>query len=102
MITVPPTRRPSYTPLAPAELTEALAALPGWHGDTGRIARTVQPRDIWTLLERVADAEAELDHHTLVDLERGTVTFVLWTHTCDAVTDADLELARRISEVVDR
>jgi 4a-hydroxytetrahydrobiopterin dehydratase len=101
MITARPVLRPSYDPLTPAELTETLKSLPGWDGDTHRIQRTVQPADLWALLERVADAEAELDHHTVVDLERGTLTFVLWTHARDAVTDADLELARRIDEVVD-
>lgn len=101
MITVPPTRRPTCTPLGPSALTDALAQLPGWRGDVSRILRTVRPGDLWALLERVADAEAELDHHTVVDLEAGTVTFALWTHVCDAVTDADLELARRINAVVD-
>lgn len=88
-------------PLAPEQLSAALHDLPGWHGDTRRIARTVEPHDVWTLLERVAAAEADLDHHTVVDLDAGTVTFAVWTHVCDAVTAADLELARRIDAVVD-
>jgi pterin-4a-carbinolamine dehydratase len=100
VITVP-TRRPSYEPLDDAALAEALALLPGWHGDTSRIMRTVQPADLWTLLERIADAEAELDHHTVVDLERGTATFVVWSHVCDAVTDADITLAQRINDAID-
>lgn len=100
MITLPANLRPSSTALEPAELALALTELPGWHGDTARIALTVRPPDLWTLLERVADAEAELDHHTVVDLDAGTVTFALWTHVSDAVTEADLLLARRISDVV--
>ena len=94
-------RRPSYRPVPADQLANALTELPHWHGDTSRISRTVQPEDLWRLLEKVADAEAELDHHTVVDLERGTVTFALWTHTCDVVTDADLELARLIDLAVD-
>ncbi|HWH28477.1 MAG TPA: 4a-hydroxytetrahydrobiopterin dehydratase [Mycobacteriales bacterium] len=90
-----------YDPLPPDVLAAALRELPGWHGDTRRIARTVEPDDMWTLLERVAAAEADLDHHTVVDLDAGTVTFAVWTHVCDAVTAADLELARRIDAVVD-
>jgi 4a-hydroxytetrahydrobiopterin dehydratase len=100
VIALQPDRRPSYTPLSPPELSTELAHLPGWHGDTTRIERTVQPGDMWELLERVADAEAELDHHTIVDLERGTVTFLLWTHAREAVTDADVALARRINDVL--
>jgi 4a-hydroxytetrahydrobiopterin dehydratase len=101
MDTLARSRRPSYRPVPADQLAHALTEMPGWRGDVHRIQRTVQPADLWALLERVADAEAELDHHTVVDLERGTLTFVLWTHARDAVTDADLELARRIDEVVD-
>jgi len=90
-----------YEVLSDDELARALADLPGWHGDTSRITRTVAPQDLWALLERVAAAEAELDHHTVVDLDRGTVTFTLWTHVRDAVTAADVALARRINAVVD-
>ena len=100
MITLSTTPRPSSVALTPPELEHALIELPGWHGDTARITLTVRPPDLWTLLERVADAEAELDHHTVVDLDAGTVTFALWTHVSDAVTAADLELARRISAAV--
>jgi 4a-hydroxytetrahydrobiopterin dehydratase len=93
-----PTR--DYRVLTPAELDAALAMLPGWHGDTRRIARTVVPRDLWALLEQVAAAEADLDHHTVVDLDAGTVTFAVWTHARDAVTPADLELAQRIDGLI--
>ena len=102
MLTARPVLRPSYEPLTPEQLDDALKSLPGWDGDTACITRTMQPDDLWALLQRVADAEAELDHHTVVDLERGTVTFALWTHVRDAVTDADVALARRINEVVGR
>ena len=91
----------SYTPLDAEEVDRALQGLPGWHGDTRRLARRVAPDDLWSLLERVAAAEADLDHHTVVDLDRGTVTFLVWTHARDAVTHADLDLAARINEIVD-
>ena len=90
-----------YQPLAADELAHALHDMPDWHGDTRRISRTVVPKDLWGLLERVAAAEADLDHHTVVDLDTGRVTFVVWTHARDCVTVADLELARRIDEVVE-
>ena len=89
-----------YEVLSDDELARALADLPGWHGDASRITRTVAPQDLWALLERVAAAEAQLDHHTVVDLDRGTVTFTLWTHVRDAVTVADVALARRINAAV--
>jgi 4a-hydroxytetrahydrobiopterin dehydratase len=89
-----------YAVLTPDELASVLASLDGWHGDTRRIARTVAPDDLWQLLERVALAEADLDHHTVVDLDAGTVTFAVWTHVRDAVTWADIELARRLDAVI--
>lgn len=100
MITAPPSRRPSYHPLPADDVARALVDLPHWRGDTSRLVRTVQPADLWTLLEQVADVEAELDHHTVVDLEAGTVTFTLWSHVCDAVTEVDVELARRLDAVL--
>ncbi len=89
-----------YTPLSAEEVAAALRDLPGWHGDTHCLYREVAPADLWGLLERVAAAEADLDHHTVVDLDAGTVTFELWTHARRAVTAADIALAHRIQEVV--
>jgi 4a-hydroxytetrahydrobiopterin dehydratase len=100
--TAVPSPRRRYAALTPEQLHAELAGLPGWHGDTRRIARTVRPSDLWTLLERVASAEAACDHHTVVDLDAGTVTFALWTHVRDAVTAADVELARRLNEVLEQ
>ena len=89
-----------YAPLAPETLAAALRELPGWRCEHGvRLVRSVLPRDLWALLERVVAVEDELDHHTEVTLDAGTVTFTLWTHVRDAVTAADLELARRLDAV---
>lgn len=95
-----PSSRLSDAPLTDEQLQAALADLPGWCGSTSRLTRTVVPTDLWALLERVAAVEQVLDHHTVVDLDAGAVTFAVWTHTRDAVTPADLELARRIDRVV--
>lgn len=92
---------PSYAPLDSEQVARALQGLPGWHGDTRRLTRKVAPDDLWGLLERVAAAEADLDHHTVVDLDRGTVTFLVWTHVRDAVTQADVELAAAINGIVE-
>jgi 4a-hydroxytetrahydrobiopterin dehydratase len=88
-----------YTPLTRDALAGALRELPGWRCDGSRLMRTLAPRDLWTLLERVVDVEEELDHHAEVTLDRGTVTFTLWTHVRDAVTAADVELAQRLDAV---
>jgi pterin-4a-carbinolamine dehydratase len=36
-----------------------------------------------------------------VEEQQGTVTFEVWTHSLDRVTDMDHEFARRINEAVD-
>jgi len=91
-----------YAPLGLDALASSLRELPRWHCEGGtRLVRTVVPDDLWTLLQKVVDVEADLDHHTEVTLEDGTVTFTLWTHVRDAVTAADVELARRIDQLAD-
>ena len=93
-------RTARYVPLGADALAAGLRELPGWRClDGRRLVRTVLPDDLWTLLERVVAVEEELDHHTEVTLDSGAVTFTLWTHVRDAVTAADLELARRLDAV---
>ena len=89
-----------YAPLSTSELETALAGLDGWTGDTTRICRRVRPTDLWALLERVAEVESAIDHHTVVDLDAGSVTFTLWSHVAGVVTAADVELARRLDAVL--
>lgn len=88
-----------YSPLSREAVAGALAELPGWRCVEDRLVRTVRPRDVWALLERVVEVEEELDHHTDVTLDAGAVTFTLWTHVRNAVTLADLELARRLDSI---
>ena len=49
-----------------------------------------------------AEVETELDHHTEVSLDAGTLTVALWTHVRNAVTAADIELARRLDVLLAR
>ncbi|NYH77824.1 pterin-4a-carbinolamine dehydratase/uncharacterized protein (DUF2267 family) [Actinopolyspora biskrensis] len=90
-------------PLEADELERALTGLDDWAGDTGRITRTVVlPSDRWPpLLRRVEAVQQELSHHAKVD--RGSnddLTFSVRTRSVEAVTELDLELARRIDEAV--
>lgn len=91
-----------YSPLPVEALAEALRDLPGWGLDGIHLVRTVRPTDLWRLLEQVCELERELDHHTEVTLDAGTVTFALWTHVRNAVTAADVELARRLETLLER
>lgn len=89
-----------YSPLPVEALAGALRDLPGWGLDGFRLVRTVRPADLWALLEQVCEVERELDHHTEVTLDGGAVTFALWTHVRNAVTAADVELARRLDPLL--
>jgi 4a-hydroxytetrahydrobiopterin dehydratase len=96
------TTRPSggYAVLSADELAKALPSLPGWRFDGGRLLRTVEGAEVWTLLERVSEVERELDHHSVVTLERGRLTFSVWTHVRPGLTAVDLALARRIDQLL--
>jgi pterin-4a-carbinolamine dehydratase len=89
-----------YDPLTPAQLEGALAALPQWRCDGSRLIRRMVPGDLWGLLADVVALEEELDHHTVVDLDDGTVVFTVWTHVRGAVTMADVELADRLEALL--
>ena len=84
-------------------LREALAGLDGWVGDAGRISRTVElssfPAAI-AVVDRVAGAAEEMNHHPDIDIRWRTLTFTCWTHVVGGVTTYDVELARRIDEIV--
>jgi 4a-hydroxytetrahydrobiopterin dehydratase len=55
--------------------------------------------DLIVEVGREADAA---DHHPDVDLRFGTVTFHLTTHDTGGLTQRDIDLARRISEIARR
>jgi 4a-hydroxytetrahydrobiopterin dehydratase len=84
-------------------LTEALATLDGWSGDTRALTRTVElasfPAAI-AAVDRVAEVAEELDHHPDIDIRWRTLTFRLSTHSAGGVTQRDIELARRIDAIV--
>lgn len=82
---------------------DELAALADWTGDPTRISRTVQldsfPEAI-TVVDRVAEVAEERDHHPDIDIRWRTVTFHCTTHSAGGVTRRDIDLARRIDEIV--
>jgi 4a-hydroxytetrahydrobiopterin dehydratase len=89
--------------LDPEEVRSALAARPGWSGDTSAISRTVAlpsfPEAI-AAVDRIAVVAEELDHHPDMDIRWRNVTFHCATHSAGGVTARDLDLAARIDEIV--
>ena len=90
--------------LSAAEVAAALAGLPSWSGDENGIARSIRATSFTAAVERLLDiaVEAEeMDHHPDVDLRYRTLHLMLVSHSAGGVTELDLELARRIDELVD-
>ncbi|MEE6257176.1 4a-hydroxytetrahydrobiopterin dehydratase [Plantactinospora sonchi] len=80
-----------------------LGGLDGWSGDPACIGRSVELpgfRDAIAVVDRVAVVAEELDHHPDIDIRWRTVTFRCVTHSVGGVTRRDIELARRIDEIV--
>ncbi|MGX2995826.1 4a-hydroxytetrahydrobiopterin dehydratase [Streptomyces sp. JNUCC 64] len=92
-------------PLTPAELDEALAALPHWSVRDGGLTAsfTADRADLPALYAAVAAVEDQLDHHAAVRVLYATIGFALSTHDAGgAITAKDVALAARISELADR
>ena|SRR5689334_19423761 len=90
--------------LSSDEVATALAHLAGWAGDTTRIERSVQAPgflDGIRLVDAVAAAAEEADHHPDIDIRWRTVTFRLSTHSAGGVTDKDITLARQINALAE-
>jgi 4a-hydroxytetrahydrobiopterin dehydratase len=89
--------------LSADEIAAALPELDGWSGTGSVITRTVElpsfPAAI-AVVDKVAVVAEELDHHPDIDIRWRTLTFACATHSAGGVTGRDLDLARRIDELV--
>jgi uncharacterized protein (DUF2267 family)/pterin-4a-carbinolamine dehydratase len=94
---------PGPSDLSADEVATALASLPGWSGDVRGLERTVvlPPGIGQELRDRITRVEQALNHHAVVEEREDGTAFRVWTHARGVVTDLDVELARRISDVID-
>jgi 4a-hydroxytetrahydrobiopterin dehydratase len=85
------------------QLDEALRAeLSGWQIEDGALVRSVQASTFLAgirLVDAVAIAAEERDHHPDIDIRWTTVTFRLSTHSAGGLTSKDLELAGEIDRL---
>jgi 4a-hydroxytetrahydrobiopterin dehydratase len=89
--------------LSTAGIAAHLAELDGWSGDSAGITRTAKlPTFLAAIkvVDRVAAVAEEMDHHPDIDIRWRTLTFVCATHSAGGVTMKDIDLARRIDEIV--
>ena len=81
----------------------ALSGLDGWTGGPDGITRTAElpsfPAAI-AVVDRVAQAAEEADHHPDIDIRWRTLTFRCSTHSAGGVTELDVLLAAAISEEI--
>ena len=91
-----------YTDVTAAEFTD-LDGFDDWRFVLGAIRARFRLPSFpagGALVAKIADAAEDADHHPDVDLHYpGVVQVVLTTHAAGGVTDADVDLARTISEL---
>ena len=75
---------------------------PGWEEVDGALQREFRFRDFAEALafvNRVGEAADAADHHPDVTIHWNRVTLRWWTHTKQAITERDVEMARRTNEL---
>jgi len=89
-----------------AALASLLASGTGWSRDGGTLTRTFTFKGFkgaMAFVNRIAEAANAADHHPDIHLEKyKTVRIVLTTHVAHGLTDADVDLARRIDQAQDK
>jgi pterin-4a-carbinolamine dehydratase len=96
-----PTEQPP--PLTDAELRDALARLPLWHGDRHALLRTIElpPGNLDRVLQRVARLRQEVGRAPHIGRQTPrTANLVVRTTSVDAVTRLDVELAHRVDAAI--
>ena len=85
-----------------SEISRQLADLPGWERDGQQIRRKIKAPDFLTgirIVDEIAVAAEELNHHPDIDIRWRNLTIVLSTHDAGGITQLDVELAHQISTI---
>lgn len=92
-----------YAPLlSEPEITEGLARLPDWHREGESLTRTITCptfREAIALVNHVADAAEEADHHPDIAINWRRVTLTLTTKASKGLTAKDLAMAATIDRL---
>lgn len=90
------------TPVTQEHLDEFCRTHPDWHQD-GEYLTAEFTADTFldgiSLVNAVARAAEDMDHHPDIDIRWRTVTFRLSTHSTSTITDLDLRLAEQITDL---
>jgi len=90
--------------LEDSDLTTALKKCPEWEYENNSINRTVEFEEFMEAIDFVndlAEIADEAQHHPDIRIRYTKVTLKLTTHDAGGVTEADIELAQRIDNLVD-
>jgi 4a-hydroxytetrahydrobiopterin dehydratase len=88
--------------IEPGVVDEAIAGGP-WNRVTDHLVRAVRLGNFveaMALVNQVAAIAEEAGHHPDISISWATVTFDVTTHSAGGITQSDLDLSRRIDEVV--
>jgi 4a-hydroxytetrahydrobiopterin dehydratase len=94
---------PEYQTISEAELSKELEMMPGWELRDGwlrREYRTPSFAHTMLLVNTIGYLAEAAYHHPDLSVGYAQVTVKLQTHKAHAITRNDLELARKIEEVV--
>ncbi|NEA49562.1 4a-hydroxytetrahydrobiopterin dehydratase [Streptomyces sp. SID10815] len=90
-------------PLSHQEIEARLAELPGWSLDGDRLIRSYRLGSHFAataMVVHIAQVQEEMDHHSDLTLGYDTVSVSVHTHSAGgAVTEKDVELARRVQDL---
>jgi 4a-hydroxytetrahydrobiopterin dehydratase len=90
--------------LSKEDLKRLLKRTPEWEVSGTKITRTVE-FDGFTeavdFLNEVAEVAEDEGHHPDVDIRYGKVILMLTTHDAGGVTEADVEVAKRLDNLID-
>jgi len=91
------------TPLTEGQVQYALQELPGWSVEAGKLHREFKFRsfvEAFGFMTKVAIVAQSIDHHPEWFNVYDKVVVDLATHAAgDAITDRDVDLARRINDL---
>jgi 4a-hydroxytetrahydrobiopterin dehydratase len=97
--------RPSRAVSEPASfrvMADELVFPEGWNEVRGALQRGYRFKDFAEAIgfvNNLAEAAEAADHHPEISVSWNAVTVRWWTHTKRAITDRDVELARRTDEL---
>jgi len=85
--------------LTEEQIAAALAELPGWQQDDGRLRRIREFPDFaaaMRFVHRIADLAEARNHHPDIHVHAHTVTLTLWSHDRGGITERDIAFARAV------